>query len=293
MEGVDYSTARPNLDALWNAGIRFVSRYLAYLPNPKVLTKGELDALHAKGFTVVLNWEQATGDMLRGYSVGVQHAREALRQANALGAPVSVPIYFSCDVDTSPADWPAVAAYLDGARSVLSLERTGVYGEADLINAMVPGHAMWGWQTYAWSRGLISPKAHFLQYQNNVTINGQSGLDRDSALKANFGGWSNDMAGEIADKALGTLDGGNALGDVYLRVVTGKDNKGKPSGDGASSANLTNIVSKLDALLARPVTVLTDTQVTALAQQLAKESDATVVETALRNVLKKGVDNAG
>src|ERR1700755_3427557 len=98
MEGVDYSTARPNLDQLWAAGKRFVCRYLAYLPNNKVLQVNERSALHAKGFGIVLNWEQAAGDMLKGRAKGVEHATEALRQANALGAPASVPIYFLCRI---------------------------------------------------------------------------------------------------------------------------------------------------------------------------------------------------
>src|SRR5258706_25646 len=153
MEGVDYAWARPNLDALWAADKRFVCRYLAYpngtQPNGKVLTSAELAALHARGFGVVLNWEQASGDMLKGYATGMTHGREAVRQANALGAPDWVPIYFSCDVDTTTSQWPSVAAYLDGATAALGRNRVGVYGEADVIDAMIPAHAAWGWQTYA------------------------------------------------------------------------------------------------------------------------------------------------
>lgn len=59
-----------------------------------------------------------------------------------------------------------------------------------------------------------------------------------------------DMSGEYADQALRQLDGGNAVGDMYLRLLTGKDGHGKPSGDGASAANLTTLSAKLDAMAA-------------------------------------------
>lgn len=189
IEGVDYSVDRPNLDVLWAAGIRFVCRYLAKLPNGKVLTGAELQALHRHGFGVVLNWEQAAGDMLRGYDLGRAHAAEALRQANALGAPTSVPIFFSCDVDTTTdAQRAAAGRYLDGAVSVLGRARVGVYGEFEVIETLTPIHATWGWQTYAWSGGRISGKAHFLQYRNGVALAGAD-LDRDRSLKDPFGAW--------------------------------------------------------------------------------------------------------
>lgn len=198
MEGVDYAWNRPNLDQLLTAGKRFVSRYLAYngtngyALNGKVLTSAERQALHAKGFAIMLNWEQAAGDMLKGYDTGKAHAQEALRQANALGAPASVPIYFSCDVDvTSDTQMASAGRYLDGVASVLGANRlrVGVYGEADVIDAMVPARAAWGWQTYAWSKGAISPKAHVLQYHNGVNLAGAT-LDLDRTLKPTFGAWA-------------------------------------------------------------------------------------------------------
>lgn len=189
MEGVDYSTARPNLDQLRAAGKRFVCRYLAYLPNSKVLQAAERAALHAKGFGIILNWEQREGDMLQGRAKGLLHATEALQQARALGAPDVTPIYFSCDVDTtSDSQRAAVAAYLDGCAAVLGLARVGVYGEAEVIDFMVPKHATWGWQTYAWSGSRTSDKAHFKQYQNGVQLAGGD-VDLNRTLKDNFGAW--------------------------------------------------------------------------------------------------------
>lgn len=193
MQGVDYAWERPNHDALWNAGIRFVCRYLANdttSSHGKILFKPELDALHHKGFGVVLNWEQNAGDMLKGQSLGVAHAEAALKQARALGAPDWIPIYFSCDVDTTNNIQRAlVARYLDGCAVVLGRDRVGVYGEYEVVQAMVPEHASFGWQTYAWSHGLVTGDADFWQYRNGVTLAGVK-LDLDEVLiPSRFGAW--------------------------------------------------------------------------------------------------------
>lgn len=212
--GVDYSLGRPNLDELWSAGIRFVCRYLAYRPNPKVLTGPELKALHDKGFGVVLNWEQAEGDMLKGYTKGRQHATEALKLATALGCPPQVPIYFSCDVNTSASERVIVGQYLDGCVSVLGLNRVGVYGEFDVIEQMVPSRAHWGWQTYAWSGARVSGRAHFLQYRNGVTIAGAD-CDLNTARQSNIGAWFK----ESVDMAISDADVQRIADAVWTRVL--------------------------------------------------------------------------
>lgn len=187
-QGVDYSTGRPNLAALRASGRLFVCRYLAYLPNGKVLSRSERAAIHAAGLEIVLNWEQSDRDMLKGRNTGITHATEALRQAKALGAPANIPIYFSCDTDTNAAQRVQVAAYLDGAASILGRNRVGVYGGFSVIEAMVPNHAAWGWQTYAWSAGKTSSKAHFKQYRNGVPVAGAD-CDLNVKLQANIGAW--------------------------------------------------------------------------------------------------------
>lgn len=190
MLGVDYSTSKPDLVKLRTAGIKFVCRYLSYplstgKPNPKVITSGERAALHDAGFGILLNWEQSANDMLLGYGVGAAHATKALSLANALGCPSHIPIYFSCDFDATTSQLGPVGKYLDGCASVLGRQRVGVYGGIRTIEAMLPEHATWGWQTYAWSHGALSPKAHVYQYQNNVTIAGAS-CDCDRSVNSSF-----------------------------------------------------------------------------------------------------------
>ena len=109
--GVDYSFWRPALTKLKGDGFTFVSRYLSWLPNGKVIDKTEYNALIAAGFTVFLNWEYAAKDALRGAAGGTKDATEAVRQAQALGYPKGATIYFSADFDETPAQAVTVLAY--------------------------------------------------------------------------------------------------------------------------------------------------------------------------------------
>lgn len=189
-EGIDYAWSKPLPEAIVKAGKTFVCRYLAKLPNGKVISTTELHALLGAGISVVFNWEQAAGDMLKGHSTGAEHAQEAARQLASLGVPTTIPVYFSCDVNiTTPTQMNAVQQYLGGAASVLGYRRVGVYGEADVIDACVPSYAMWGWQTYAWSGGRISGKAHLYQYRNGVVVGGVD-VDLDRSLRDEFGALS-------------------------------------------------------------------------------------------------------
>lgn len=187
--GIDYSFSKPTPAQIKAAGKTFVCRYLSYLPNPKVITKAELQALHAAGIGVVFNWEYRSGDMLKGHDTGVQHAAEAKKQMTALGVPNNIPVYFSCDVNvTTAAQRSAVAGYVLGARSILGQKGAGLYGQYSIIEDLVPDFAALGWQTYAWSGGKISKKANLYQYQNGFSLAGHD-VDLDRSLTTDFGAW--------------------------------------------------------------------------------------------------------
>lgn len=188
IEGVDYSFSRPDPARLAAAGKRFACRYLSYTPG-KNITGSEVDRLHAAGLAVVLNWEATAGGWRGGAAAGRTHASEALRLANNLGAPNSAAIYFSIDQDTTPGDYPTVAAYLNAAAAVIGRGRLGAYGEYDLIRYLFDRKTItWGWQTYAWSHGTWEPRAHIQQYRNGQTVAGGE-VDLDRATAATFGQW--------------------------------------------------------------------------------------------------------
>lgn len=193
-QGVDYSFGRPSLPSLKAAGKTFVCRYLSFNPD-KSISLPELKALHAAGLSVVFNWENTAADMSGGGSNGHTYALAAQRQLNALEVDDDTPVYFSCDTNiTSSEQMGNVTAFLQAAATVLGGgKRVGVYGEYSVVERVVgTSYCQWGWQTYAWSNGRVSSKAHLYQYHNGSQIGGAD-VDLDRSLKTSFGAYHNPL----------------------------------------------------------------------------------------------------
>lgn len=188
--GVDYSFSRPNLDCLRERDFRFVVRYLsASRTSRKNITRNEFEEIRFAGLALVLVYQDGTSDMLKGSAEGKRDAIRARAQALEIGFPPNRPIYFALDQDTSGFDadhWGACKNYLDAASYVLGVKQVGVYGSYAAIQTLCPDYAYWGWQTYAWSRGKVSTRAHFRQIRNNVTICGGA-VDLNEAYRRDFG----------------------------------------------------------------------------------------------------------
>ncbi|MFC6885008.1 MULTISPECIES: glycoside hydrolase domain-containing protein [Actinomadura] len=187
--GVDYAWGRPGAAALKRAGAKFACRYLSHDTTGKNLTKAEADELSAAGIWLVVVWESAANRALAGRGAGEDDARDAARQAAALGMPSDRPVYFAVDFDASSAQQSAINAYLDGAAAVLGRDRVGLYaGFGPVKRALDAGKAAYAWQTYAWSGGKWDLRAQLQQYSNDHTINGV-GVDYDRAIKSDYGQW--------------------------------------------------------------------------------------------------------
>ncbi|MEU8975249.1 peptidoglycan-binding protein [Streptomyces monashensis] len=193
--GIDYSDASLTAGSVAGAGYGFVCRYLSWLPNSKVLTLSEAQALTAAGLGIVSNWESdglqswQSGVPSDPYSQGAGHATEAQRQALANGMPSSRPIYFSVDFDLQPSMYSALNSYFDGVASVIGRSRTGAYGGYHVIQELFDnGKIAWAWQTYAWSGGNWDSRAQLRQVQNGITVAGHD-ADLDQAMAADFGQW--------------------------------------------------------------------------------------------------------
>lgn len=186
IEGADYSWSRPSVQLMKNAGLKFVVRYLD--ASGKGIDKAEADALRAAKLNICLVFEGGANHAASGRAAGVADMQTAVRLAKALGVPAGVCIYLAVDFDVT-SQMAAVEAYFDGAHSVRDIYRVGVYGEADVIDAVVGnGHADLGWDTYAWSGGRLSTYAALFQYQNGVNAYGGQ-IDRDRAVKDDYGAW--------------------------------------------------------------------------------------------------------
>ncbi|GAA2586162.1 DUF1906 domain-containing protein [Actinomadura fulvescens] len=187
--GVDYAWGRPGPAALKRAGAKFVCRYLSHDTTGKNLTRAEADQLSDAGLWLVVVWETTASRALSGRTGGIADARDADRQALAVGMPSGRPIYFAVDFDASASQQAAINAYLDGAASVIGRGRVGVYaGYGPLKRAFDAKKVTYGWQTYAWSGGRWDARAQLQQYSNDHQLNGVT-VDYDRAVKADYGQW--------------------------------------------------------------------------------------------------------
>jgi hypothetical protein len=189
-DGLDYSYGRPSPATLKAAGIKLVGRYLSH-DSTKNLTGPEASALHAAGIGILLNWESVQGRPLGGAATGQPDGHDAAELAESIGAPHGLTIYYSCDTDTTPGQWPMIADYYAAAgKATAGRYAVGVYGEADLIDYLHRhGVVTSEWQTYAWSNGRLSANADLFQYLNNQTVDGAA-VDFDRIIHPDqLGAW--------------------------------------------------------------------------------------------------------
>ena len=216
----DYSFARPNLATLKQAGYQGVMRYLAPLPNQKVVTVGEANAIRSAGLGLGLVWESVNGRALSGATGGLSDGTEALRQAAALGFPADRPIYFVAEDPARVAlgAWPTIEAYFLGLmQGGVPLSRIGAYGSQLLVEHLVTIHlASWGWQVEGWSSG-ISGACQLYQRLKPTLVGGAVGLelDEDAVLSSDWGGWMPD-----AQPALSVSETPIQIGDNMQKTNT-------------------------------------------------------------------------
>lgn len=173
------------------AGVRVVSMYLSWDAS-KNATPAKVAAYHAEGIGVLLNWESQAGAPLKGGNQGMADANEAVRLAQALGAPKGTIVYFSCDRDVNQSQWPTIDAYYRAAKAVCAKAEYGLgcYGEADLAAHLAgAGITDAEWQTVAWSGGRVDPAADFYQTGVNGKLGGAS-VDFDRIIHEDqLGAW--------------------------------------------------------------------------------------------------------
>lgn len=156
---LDY-TRRIAPAALKLAGAVGVSRYLAPLPNPKVIQKPEYDELTHAAIDVTLNWEFDSRDWMGGQGAGLNHAFSAVTQARALGYPRGDVIVGSADFDMSRAQWlSAGSGYANGfSRGIRNGGyRPGVYGPWDVLQWVKDS----GYMDAFWQAGLSTAWSNF------------------------------------------------------------------------------------------------------------------------------------
>lgn len=132
----DYSQGRPTGSDLRNAGFVGVIRYIGGGSAGKRLNKNEYQNLVANGLQVKLVFELGIHDAEAGYASGVANATAALADARSMGVPDTVVIYAASDEHLTTAQVSVAVQYVKGFRDVLGLNRTGVYGFSELVDAV-------------------------------------------------------------------------------------------------------------------------------------------------------------
>lgn len=205
-QGADMSTQlnAVTAHALYQAGMRFVVRYLGTGDPAKALLSGEPALIRAAGLNLVLVWEgNPTYGGYFSYSQGLSDARAAAARARALGVPGGLAIYFAVDFDAQSYNMSAIASYVQGLKAGIGSYKVGVYGGYAVISYLHANEPVpYYWQTYAWSGGQVASFAQLYQYQNGQYIGGVT-VDRDTA-NGNPGWWAAGATGATGS-ALGSF----------------------------------------------------------------------------------------
>lgn len=112
MKGIDWGWGQPNPADIIAGGFEFVLRYLAPLPNSKVISFNEIQRYIDAGIGIGLVWEADQYRPLKGAQIGYADGQEARRQARALQFPDSIPIFGAIDFNPNSAQLPAIRDYL-------------------------------------------------------------------------------------------------------------------------------------------------------------------------------------
>jgi hypothetical protein len=172
--------------------------------------------------------------------------------------------------------WAACADYLGVAAAILGRASVGVYGGYAAVERLVGPNAAFGWQTYAWSGGRVSTKAHLYQYDNGNNVCGGM-VDYDSIRRRPYGGWLGTVPGdefsmatiaELEATVRRVLNEGTATGQANwastCRATLGSIQGVHNQVSGVQS-QVTDATGKLDDLLARAEGGLVDVPALAVA----------------------------
>lgn len=183
---IDEAWSKADPAATAAAGYRAVLGYCSR-DLTKILDAHWRAAYRAAGLCVGLVFEDGADRALGGVAAGAADGALADQQADAAGYDLAAALLFAVDFD-------ATAAHIAGpihdyamAFDQATKRPAGVYGGIDVVDGLVtPGvrPVRYGWQTAAWSRGLLSARASVLQRVGHVNwplISGMAanGFDED------------------------------------------------------------------------------------------------------------------
>jgi hypothetical protein len=170
---LDYSAGTPGAKAIKAAGFVGAVRYAGTPGRRKNLTAAEFADLDRGGLAVATVYENKAGDFLGGRVDGQRAGHDWLADVSSIDGRLARVGHFAVDTDVTN-QWTALAEYFRGINSVIGVERTRAYGEADVIDYLVAHGLVSGlqWQTVAWSRGRRSQYAALYQRTQQPVVGG-------------------------------------------------------------------------------------------------------------------------
>ena len=174
--GIDVATplTASGVNTLKANGVQFVGRYLGYSPTGwKHLRQSEVDLLNKAGIMLFSIYQRGKDTIRQGIEQGLKDGIDAAKRAESFGQPKGTAIYYAVDYDAPASDYDQIASYLEGARRAHPQYAVGVYGSYKVIEEMAKRKAAdHFFQTYAWSKGLLSRYANIYQWKNDTSLGG-------------------------------------------------------------------------------------------------------------------------
>jgi Domain of unknown function (DUF1906) len=146
------------------AGFSGASCYLSHQEG-KAATVPQVAGYREAGLFVPFNFEDSATNALDGYVQGQRDAAFAANCAEGLGDPHGDIISFSVDFQAVPAQYPTIVAYFQGVETEIGPYLPADYGSFYVAETLYSELGLYGWQTAAWSWGLISSHAYLYQSQ--------------------------------------------------------------------------------------------------------------------------------
>lgn len=177
--GVDFLKPDPAHTPEWLRanGYTFACRYVArHSKHHKIVTRTEVDHLHACGIAVSLTYEGGDGDVLGGSSAGTANGAFAASFAHDLGYPAGLPLFAAADTDVYAKNLDVATKYMTAFAAALGPYALGIYGDSDILRAMAGLHPI-GWLPNAmgWSPSMHGATVHVQQARTDK----DHGIDPD------------------------------------------------------------------------------------------------------------------
>lgn len=200
MKAIDCATKlnKENIEGLKASGVQVVGRYLGPESSWKAMNRSEASSILSAGLSLFSIWE--TNPVRHAYFTGAQgekDAKSAALFASGIGQPAATPIYFTVDYDVAAHEMDSIIDYFRRIKSVIGKYKTGAYGSFSVVEALArSGAADYYYQTYAWSGGKLSRRAHIYQHDNGRALAGIT-VDYDRILDPS-GTWNRSAAKRAA-----------------------------------------------------------------------------------------------